>query len=225
MLYLSRFTFPDPERESDFIFAQKRTCYDTYYPYGVLSARGLFELEFEPVTLLYGGNGSGKTTALNVIAEKLSLKRGALYNRSSFFERYLRDCRAETRAPVPGESRVITSDDVFDFMLDLRAVNLGIDRRREALLEDYFDDKHRDFKLKSLADYEELKRVNLARTKTPAHRRERAVPAGRAGEQPVAPKAAGAGALHRRRRALLWLPVCDRYPFALPAGHARGEGL
>ena len=166
MLYLSRFTFPDPERESDFIFAQKRTCYDTYYPYGVLSARGLFELEFEPVTLLYGGNGSGKTTALNVIAEKLSLKRDALYNRSSFFERYLRDCRAETRAPVPRESRVITSDDVFDFMLDLRAVNLGIDRRREALLEDYFDDKHRDFKLKSLADYEELKRVNLARTKT-----------------------------------------------------------
>ena len=166
MLYLSRFTFPDPERESDFIFAQKRTCYDTYYPYGVLSAKGLFELEFEPVTLLYGGNGSGKTTALNVIAEKLSLKRDALYNRSGFFERYLRDCRAETRAPVPGESRVITSDDVFDFMLDLRAVNQGIDRRREELFDEYQDDKRREFRLRSLEDYDELKRVNLARSRT-----------------------------------------------------------
>lgn len=166
MLYLSRFTFPDPEVESDFLFSVKRTCYDTYYPYGVLSQRGLFELEFEPVTLLYGGNGSGKTTALNVIAEKLGLKRDALYNRSSFFERYLRDCRAELRAPAAGTSRVVTSDDVFDFMLDVRAVNLGIDRRREALFEDYLDDRRRDFRLRSLEDYEELKRVNLARSKT-----------------------------------------------------------
>lgn len=166
MRYLSRFTFPDGEAESDFIFSVRRTCYDTYYPYGVLSVRGLFELEFEPVTLLYGGNGSGKTTALNVIAEKLSLKRDALYNRSSFFERYLRDCRAEICAPLPPESRVITSDDVFDFMLDVRAMNEGIDRRREALFEDYLDDKRRDFKLRSLADYDELKRVNLARSKT-----------------------------------------------------------
>ena len=166
MIYLSRFDFPDGEAESDFIFSVKRTCYDTYYPYGVLSGRGLFRLEFEPVTLLYGANGSGKTTALNVIAEKLSVKRDALYNRSSFFERYLRDCRAELRAPVPGESRVITSDDVFDFMLDLRAINQGIDRRREELFEEYQDDKHREFRLRSLEDYEELKRVNLARGRT-----------------------------------------------------------
>lgn len=50
----------------------------------------LSEFEFPPVTILYGGNGSGKTTALNVIAEKLHLQRDTLYNRSSFFEDYTR---------------------------------------------------------------------------------------------------------------------------------------
>ena len=45
-------------------------------------------LDFESVTILYGGNGSGKTTVLNVIAEKLGLERDTLYNRSNFFEDY-----------------------------------------------------------------------------------------------------------------------------------------
>ncbi|MDE5865071.1 MAG: hypothetical protein K2H31_00475, partial [Lachnospiraceae bacterium] len=49
--------------------SQKRTCYDTYYPFFILSKHNLTMLDFEPVTILYGGNGSGKTTALNVIAE------------------------------------------------------------------------------------------------------------------------------------------------------------
>ena len=83
MLYLTRFTFPDADAEFDFRLTVKRTCYDTLYPFGVLSARGAAELEFEPVTLLYGGNGSGKTTALNVIAERLRLARDTLYNRSN----------------------------------------------------------------------------------------------------------------------------------------------
>ncbi len=85
MIYLSHFEFPDREKEYDFTMGQKRTCYDTVYPFLVLSAHQLKMLDFESVTILYGGNGSGKTTALNVIAEKLGLKRDTLYNRSNFF--------------------------------------------------------------------------------------------------------------------------------------------
>ena len=166
MLYLSRFTFPDADAEFDFRLAEKRTCFDSVYPFHVLSGRGLEALEFEPITVLCGGNGSGKTTALNVIAEKLGLARDALYNRSNFFEDYLRRCRYELRAPVPAGSRILTSDDVFDFMLDVRALNAGIDRAREALFEDYQDRKRADFRLRSLDDYEELKRVNQARRLT-----------------------------------------------------------
>ena len=166
MLYLSRFAFPDGDQEFEFRRTVRRTCYDTFYPFHVLSARGLLELEFEPVTLLYGGNGSGKTTALNVIAEKLGLAREAMYNRSNFFEDYLRLCRFEAPRPISRESRVIASDDVFDFMLNLRALNGGVDMRREELFEEYLDYKHSDFKLRSLEDYDKLRRVNQARKGT-----------------------------------------------------------
>ena len=68
MLYLAQFVFPDADEEFDYILKVKRTCYDTYYPFKILSEHGVRTLNFEPVTILYGGNGSGKTTALNVMA-------------------------------------------------------------------------------------------------------------------------------------------------------------
>ena len=82
MLYISRFEFPDVETETDFRFGLKMTCYDSIYPFGVLSEKGLTQLDFEDITLLCGGNGTGKTTALNIIAEKLKLTRASLHTRS-----------------------------------------------------------------------------------------------------------------------------------------------
>lgn len=166
MLYLSHFFFPDGEAEFDFFLKQKRTCHDSYYPFQVLSGRGLREISFEPITILYGGNGSGKTTAINVMAEKLGLSRDTRYNRSPFFEDYVRLCQEELRQPVPENSRIITSDDVFDYMLNLRALNEGIDLRREELFEEYLSDKYADFHYRTLEDYEQLKRVNMARSRT-----------------------------------------------------------
>lgn len=145
------------------MFRQKRTCYDTYYPFQILSKHQFRMVDFEPVTILYGGNGSGKTTALNVIAEKLGLCRDSLYNRSNFFEDYIAVCEYETEKKIPTHSAIITSDDVFDFMLNLRSLNEGIDRKREALLEDYMEQKYGKFQMRSLEDYEQLKAVNLAR--------------------------------------------------------------
>lgn len=166
MVYLSHFEFPSAEQEYDFIFRQKRTCYDTYYPFQILSKHQFRMIDFEPVTILYGGNGSGKTTALNVIAEKLGVKRDSLYNRSNFFENYIRMCDARVDVKIPKDSAVITSDDVFDFMLNLRSLNEGIDRKREDLFEDYLETKYSRFQLRSLDDYEQLKKVNAARSKT-----------------------------------------------------------
>ena len=166
MLYLSRFAFPVAEWETSFLMGVLRKCYDSFYPFKVLSSQGLTEMEFEPITLLYGGNGSGKTTALNVIAEKLRLQRDSRYNRSSFFEDYTDACQYELRTAVPPESRVITSDDVFDFMLNLRTLNQGIDKKREELFEEYTDAKYSDFHLRSMEDYDQLKKVNLSRRST-----------------------------------------------------------
>ena len=123
-------------------------------------------LDFEPMTILYGGNGSGKTTALNVIAEKLSLTRDTRYNRSNFYEDYTAYCSYELAHPLPRDSRMITSDDVFDFMLNLRALNDGIDVKREELFSEYLNNKYSKFQMRSLDDYEQLKKVNMARSKT-----------------------------------------------------------
>lgn len=174
MLYLSHFQFPGRELEYNFNMNEKRTCYDTFYPFLVLSEHHLEMLDFEPVTILYGGNGSGKTTALNVIAEKLGLERDTLYNRSNFFEEYTRLCSYQggdgggsRHAPrMPKGSRIITSDDVFDFMLNLRSINDGIDRKREELFEDYLENKYSHFTMRSMEDYEQLKKVCLARSNT-----------------------------------------------------------
>ena len=166
MIYLTHFEFPHIELEYSFIMGLKRTCYDTVYPFQILSKHHLQMLDFEPVTILYGGNGSGKTTALNVIAEKLGLERDTLYNRSNFFEDYTKMCEFELEQRIPKNSRIITSDDVFDFMLNLRSLNEGIDRRREELFDEYLDAKYKHFQMKSLDDYEQLKKVNSARSKT-----------------------------------------------------------
>ena len=166
MIYLSHFSFPDEEKEFDFFLSVKRTCYDSYYPFKVLSKHRFAMLDFEPITILYGGNGSGKTTALNIIAEKLNLKRDTLYNRSNFFEDYVRLCDYKSVKHLPSDSRIITSDDVFDYMLNIRTINEGIDKKREELFDDFLDTKYSHFRMNSLDDYEQLKKVNLARSKT-----------------------------------------------------------
>ena len=80
MIYLDSIMFPSQDDEWNYrVSAVKRTCYNTLYPFYVLSEAGLNRLDFEDITILYGGNGSGKTTALNVIAEKLSIQRGTPY--------------------------------------------------------------------------------------------------------------------------------------------------
>lgn len=167
MIYLSHFEFPDREREYDFIAREKRTCYDTFYPFQIISRHYLTMLDFEPVTILYGGNGSGKSTVLNVIAEKLGLERDSLFNSSNFFGNYLSMCSYEMeRGGMPKHGRIITSDDVFDYMLNMRSINNGINQKREELFEDYLDAKYAHFQMKSLKDYEQLKKVNMARSKT-----------------------------------------------------------
>ncbi len=165
-LFLSAFRFPGEEEESDFLFGLKTTYDQTVYPYGVLPKAGLDEIVFRPVTILYGGNGSGKSTALNVIAEKLRLKRNSAYNRSRFFEDYVDRCRETLEEAVPGESRIITSDDVFDMMLDIRSINEGIVREREKLAKDYYELKQERFQIRSLDDLDHLRSITQARSKT-----------------------------------------------------------
>ena len=164
-VYLKRFHLPSDAKEIAFLEGQKRTCYSGVYPFKLFPDKGLQTLEFAPVTILYGGNGSGKTTLLNIFAEKLELERHSAFNSGAFFPTYLADCKAEIW-DIPQGSQILTSDDVSDYLLNLRALNDGIDLRREELLEEFYQLKWDDRPFASLADYDRWKKVTEAKTTT-----------------------------------------------------------
>lgn len=166
MIYLNSFEFPNESAEFDFIIEQKMTCYESFYPFKILSRNNLERIDFEEVTILYGGNGSGKSTALNVIAEKIKANRDSLYNKSPFFSEYVDMCEAKIEEEGMDNIKIITSDDIFDYILNIRNFNEGIDLKRDELFEEYLDAKYSNFQMKSISEYEELKKSNKAKKNT-----------------------------------------------------------
>lgn len=166
MIYLNSFEFPNDSAEFDFIIEQKMTCYESFYPFKILSRNNLERIDFEEVTILYGGNGSGKSTALNVIAEKIKANRDSLYNKSPFFSEYVDMCEAKIEEEGMDNINIITSDDIFDYILNIRNFNEGIDLKRDELFEEYLDAKYSNFQMKSISEYEKLKKSNKAKKNT-----------------------------------------------------------
>ena len=153
MIYLSEFYFPSQNSEANYLAESPRakmTCYDSFYPFGLFAGRGLKALDLADVTILYGGNGSGKTTALNVMADALRLQRGAQYNRSDFFPDYVSLCQFHTLHAIPAGSLILTSDD-------------NIDTRRGSLFDEYTEARTAKFQMHSMEDYDRLKQVSAAR--------------------------------------------------------------
>ncbi len=177
MKYLESFKLASEDDEVDYILGFGRglgkldmKCYSTnnVYPFKIFPQKGLDRLDFEPITVIYGGNGSGKSTLLNLIAEKLSLERTAPFNNTPFIEEYLNFCRFKLSygKSAPSGSRIITSDGVFDSLLDIRAINEGVDRRREELFEEYDRSREKAYLLRNLNDLDEFKRRNETKRRT-----------------------------------------------------------
>lgn len=173
MQYLDSFTLATEKQEAGYIlsfdYKLDMKCYPKdVYPFKIFPQKKLQTLTFEPITLFYGSNGSGKSTLLNIIAEKLELRRDAPFNCTPFYEEYLGFCRYQPSRGkrIPKESRIVTSDDTFDFLLNIRTINEGQERHREELFEEYRRTKEESFTLRSLEDYEELKRHIEAKRKT-----------------------------------------------------------
>ena len=144
MKYLESFSLASEREEIDYLWSFGKTdmqCYSmtNVYPFKIFPNKGLDRLDFEPITVIYGGNGSGKSTLLNLIAEKLRLERTAPFNNTPYIEEYLKFCdfRLSYGKRAPQGSKIVTSDGVFDSLLDIRAINEGVDRRREELFEEY----------------------------------------------------------------------------------------
>ncbi len=170
MTYLHTFDIPTVREETNYVFESRKldmTCYDlnNAYPFHIFPKKEFSHIKFAPITIFCGSNGSGKSTLLNVIAEKMKISRTALFNATPFFADYLELCEYEATA-VPRESCIITSDDVFDFLLDVRHINQAIDHDRKALFAEWKAYRSDGFRMASLSDYDELKKRNTAKRTT-----------------------------------------------------------
>lgn len=182
MKYLESFRLPNDADELSFVLKDPRLDMECYnrnnaYPFHIFPHKEFSHMSFAPITIFYGGNGSGKSTLLNIIAEKLEISRVAPFNRTPFFDTYLNFCHYQltSGARAPSESRIVTSDDVFDFLLDVRSINQGIDREREKLFSEWETLRKDDtYRLTSIDELEELKKRNRAKHMTKSaytHRR------------------------------------------------------
>ena len=183
-MYLEKFLLPI-DRENRIIktkMAENGGPYgyiDNPYPCGIFKSKELAEIVFSKVTILYGGNGSGKSTLLNLIAEKLSLNRIAPYNSSETFSLYVSECGFELgfddegfQYRIPNGSRIITSDDIFDYMLTIRTNNDDVAENKLLARESYSDLKYgQTVKMHGLEDYEELRLQVLSRQKSISRRK------------------------------------------------------
>jgi len=171
MIYLDTFSFPTEDDEIEFLAGcpkYRRTCYTSKYPFGLFSAREIPDtFEFGEITIFCGNNGSGKSTILNVIAEKLKIKRDSPYNRTDFFDDYAELCKFTLEERISPDSRVITSDDVFERVLDIRRINSDIDTKRESIINEWVELRSggTDTRLHGIDDYDRWKQVREARDK------------------------------------------------------------
>lgn len=151
---------------------------DNPYPCGIFPDKELHEVYFKPITIFYGGNGSGKSTLLNLIAKKAELKRIAPHNTGETFDLYVKRCKMDMGQDdegdyyrVPNGSQIITSDDIFDYMLTMRTSNDEITESKADAREDYAAIKYgKTIQLRSLDNYEEFRLQVLARTKSVSRR-------------------------------------------------------
>ena len=164
-LFVKKLQLPPEDQEIRFVLGQKRTCYNGVYPFKIFPQKARSTLTFAPITILYGGNGSGKTTLLNILAEALQLTRHSPFSGGAFFGDYVKLCKADFSV-IPLHSQILTSDDVSDYLLNLRTLNDGIRQRREELLEEYTRLKWDNRPFSSLEDYDRWKETTDAKRKT-----------------------------------------------------------
>ena len=164
-MYIKSLTLASDSAEINFIKDLKQTCYNGVYPFNIFPMKNLRCIDFAPITIFYGGNGSGKTTLLNILAEKTGVTRHSAFNSSPFFETYTQMCYLDA-GKIPMKSQILTSDDVTDYLLNMRNLNDGIDAQREKLFSEYLDKKYRHVQLSSMADYDDLKETINARKKS-----------------------------------------------------------
>ena len=109
-----------------FKLSESRSTDPNIYPFCIFKNKEPNIFVFDDITVLYGNNGSGKSTILNIIAHKLNLKgKERNYSRIDgwwpYFENYSNECEYELGVneygsrltKVPTNSRYIKSEEIL----------------------------------------------------------------------------------------------------------------
>jgi len=158
MIYLESFYLPSFNSESTYE-------YPTKYPFGMFSNIDLYDIHFSNITIFYGGNGSGKSTLLNVINYKLGLKRKSSFYYDNTFDAYVSRCKSKLACDdnnkeikIPLNSKIIASEDIINFILDVRDKNIKTEELKKDLEKEYNEAKYSKYKFSGLQDYDNLVR-------------------------------------------------------------------
>lgn len=111
---------------SSFLFSVQTVSNPNIYPYNVFAEKKDKLLLFSPITILYGNNASGKSTMLNIIANKLQLEGQEYainnkYGSTSYFLKFVDECSytlgenedGKVISRIPQKSRYIKSEDIL----------------------------------------------------------------------------------------------------------------
>ena len=154
MVYLKEFNLLSEDFENGILINERRNYFHNQYPFRIFPDKKLEKMDFANITILYGGNGSGKSTILNIIAEKLNAK-GLNLTGGEMFQTYVDYCKYETSLEIPDEIKIIKSDDVFDYIYNVKRINNRGFNQREALLKEYFECKKTS--IRDINDYQSIK--------------------------------------------------------------------
>jgi predicted ATPase len=167
MIYLNSFRLLSAKNESDYI-PNQLNIHTSLYPFLIFPNKKFSNIEFNPITIFYGGNGSGKTTLLNIISDTINASRNNIDKRNELFKHYVDACKDNCELIHLDECKCIkyiSSEDVFDYLLDLKAINSNVNRRKESLVNEYFEYRNNNYNF-SINEYEEIKKEYEAKRKS-----------------------------------------------------------
>ncbi len=129
-----------------FQLSEIRNANENIYPFNILKKKEPDVFVFAPITVLYGNNGCGKSTILNLIAHKLQLKGKerngpALEGEQPYFEQFASLCKyslgedeyGRQIRTIPQNSRYIKSEEI---LYEIRKIE------QNAVLEESFVCNH-----------------------------------------------------------------------------------
>ncbi len=109
-----------------FKLSNKKIKNNNIYPFNILKDKEPDIFVFDNITVLYGNNGSGKSTILNIIANKLNLKgkernNPEIIGTSNYFEDFASQCEYQLGEyengkrviKIPENSRYIKSEEIL----------------------------------------------------------------------------------------------------------------